>query len=658
MVAVTTAEVAPFLPFTKRTMDCPVCGGNRDDPAHKGIRCRGGMREGEERYAWCSREEHAGPLTPNANGYYRHFLAGPCHCGAIHPGAPAIHAVAPVRPRPPARSGPPKPITRPARLYHGELGTPARDFEVRRRGDRALMALHARFEWPVEGHAKPDKTYRFWRTGWSLDDIAVEDLPLYNAPALDDAPADCPVWLVEGQMAQEALQAAFTAARLSAVVLATYGATAIPSDDQLRDLVGHTVTLWSDRDDAGDGWRDALTAKLTALGISVRVCVWPDAPPKGDAVEYFGAGGTVADLVALTAPATLGNTETDVTQATPAGEPKSTLISTPDGETLRAQLREADAELRYTLDLAANTSLDGNVRWVQWKVQHDLRVWRRQCRARGESEDTPMPICLQDSGPDDGQDVRRPGWGHGAGLSKGTAGKHLHLLERAGGVRLSTHTTWEPAMRKGKETTERRDHIALVPALHTFAGARTLVNPLAPQKERGGARANAGRKPKVCATPGCESTSFVVRTFQEWECSQCGEIVREEIAPAKIVAGDADDGAEIKVDSLQREREEIKVDFAHPTADDIRLAQVTPATLRHVLELRPGEHVADYARRLAPYRISEPHAQRLYYGPHDHGAYVEGWVQRVRPRIPASGTAAAATNLFMQPTFAAEASNA
>src|SRR5260370_9537434 len=145
MVATAPADLAPFLPFTRRTFSCPVCGGNRDDPAHKGIRCRGGVREGEARYAWCSREEHAGTLTPNANGYYRHFLAGPCRCGQIHPGAPAIH-VAPVRPRPPARSGPPKPITRTTPPPHGALATPARVFEGRRRGDHAPLALHCRFE--------------------------------------------------------------------------------------------------------------------------------------------------------------------------------------------------------------------------------------------------------------------------------------------------------------------------------------------------------------------------------------------------------------------------------------------------------------------------------------------------------------------------------
>src|SRR5262249_36522498 len=44
----------------------------------------------------------------------------------------------------------------------------------------------------------------------------------------------------------------------------------------------------------------AIGERLSALGIEHQQVDWPDAPPKGDAVEFFGFGGTVEKLEELT----------------------------------------------------------------------------------------------------------------------------------------------------------------------------------------------------------------------------------------------------------------------------------------------------------------------------------------------------------------------
>jgi hypothetical protein len=69
-----------------RSRPCPVCGGGDDEPRGKGRRCSGFLSS-DGRYAHCTREEHAGLLSPDhgtAPPTYTHFLEGECHCGATH----------------------------------------------------------------------------------------------------------------------------------------------------------------------------------------------------------------------------------------------------------------------------------------------------------------------------------------------------------------------------------------------------------------------------------------------------------------------------------------------------------------------------------------------------------------------------------------------
>jgi hypothetical protein len=72
----------------KRTHPCPICRGGDDLPRGKGRRCSGYLSS-DNRFAFCTREEHAGRLEaqPTDPPTFRHLLEGDCHCGIVH--APA-----------------------------------------------------------------------------------------------------------------------------------------------------------------------------------------------------------------------------------------------------------------------------------------------------------------------------------------------------------------------------------------------------------------------------------------------------------------------------------------------------------------------------------------------------------------------------------------
>jgi hypothetical protein len=488
MVAAT--RVTPSDRF-KRRDPCPVCEGGKDDKPHKGIRCTG-YRGTDPRFVFCSRVTSDTPVMTAAGQCWRHWIGeGACHCGQTHVLVPVSGpgeghgALTLVKREPPAA---PKPINRPARLHHGELGAPVHVFEARH-ADGALMALHARFEWPEEGKAKPAKTLRWWRTGWSLDDLAIEDIPLYNLPALSAAPADVPVWLVEGEMAQGALQEALTAARYSAVVLATYGATALPSDAQLELQVGHTVILWPDPDEDGERWRDTLTLKLQALGISVRVCVWPDAPSKGDAVEYVASGGTVADLAALTSPAPLLAAPPPAVAAAPSPtEPRDIAVE----RELRVMAEQANARLKRNDVWDAKLRANANLRPVYKPTLQLLRdEWLRVARPAGQA----MPVY-------------REALAKKLGVPKNTVGVHLDKLAKAGIIAKKPSHTYD-------ENGLKRTHLAIVLPEETLAHPESLAM-----------LGWGGRRVQYCQNVECGSDDLIVhRTVT---CRACGTIQRDE----------------------------------------------------------------------------------------------------------------------------------
>jgi hypothetical protein len=99
-------RVNPGQRFRRKEDPCPICGGWERAARGQGIRCHG-YRATNPEYVYCTREDAAGALAPDpATGLYRHYLAGPCHCGVTHQGAPPPRARGLIRRRPEAPLGP------------------------------------------------------------------------------------------------------------------------------------------------------------------------------------------------------------------------------------------------------------------------------------------------------------------------------------------------------------------------------------------------------------------------------------------------------------------------------------------------------------------------------------------------------------------------
>ncbi|MBX6754519.1 MAG: hypothetical protein IRY86_09825 [Thermorudis peleae] len=182
---------------------------------------------------------------------------------------------------------------------------------IRALHDRGLWPRRERSEWPVvretryelrdvDGtlvavHVRLDTAdgKKLW---WELPDgrkglngLRVEDLPLYGMHRLGDTAA---VIVCEGEKAADAL------VRLGLPAVGTVcGASVTPSDAVLRPLIGRTVYLWPDNDDAGRAHMARIAARLAALGCAdLRWLEWPDAPPRGDAADFVARGGTADDV--------------------------------------------------------------------------------------------------------------------------------------------------------------------------------------------------------------------------------------------------------------------------------------------------------------------------------------------------------------------------
>ena len=154
----------------------------------------------------------------------------------------------------------------------------------------AVLAEKGRFE-TEDGR----KSFRWRQPGaerWA-GGVDMKEMPLYGAWKLRES--DGPVYFVEGEKACEACWAA----GLPAV---THGGGAGTKDfgASLDVLKGRDVYLWADNDPPGTAHMALIGAKLAVLGAKVRVVSVP-LPPKGDAYDYFAAGGRV-DAIESSAP--------------------------------------------------------------------------------------------------------------------------------------------------------------------------------------------------------------------------------------------------------------------------------------------------------------------------------------------------------------------
>jgi hypothetical protein len=172
----------------------------------------------------------------------------------------------------------------------------AATYEYRDAGGR-LVAVKARFEAP------PDKKRFAWRLPASerwdgLHGIPMTDIPLWGAELLRDADPQKPVIITEGEKAAQAC-------RDHGLLALTFGGGASTKEwgAALDVLRGRVVVLWPDNDEAGRLYMARLRSALAGIAAKV-ITVDPPNPPKGDAFEYFAAGGTADALLSHAPPET------------------------------------------------------------------------------------------------------------------------------------------------------------------------------------------------------------------------------------------------------------------------------------------------------------------------------------------------------------------
>jgi putative DNA primase/helicase len=121
--------------------------------------------------------------------------------------------------------------------------------------------------------------------------------PLYRLHQLATR-QDETIVVVEGENGVDAL------ADLNFLATTSGGAGSADSADW-QPLAGRSVVIWPDADEAGQGYAQAVAAKLSPLGCAVRIIDVSalDLPAKGDCVDWLAVncGATAEDVLALAA---------------------------------------------------------------------------------------------------------------------------------------------------------------------------------------------------------------------------------------------------------------------------------------------------------------------------------------------------------------------
>jgi 5S rRNA maturation endonuclease (ribonuclease M5) len=236
----------------KKARPCPICGGGDDMPRGKGQRCSGYL-SADGRFAYCTREEHAGnaQFEDTEPISYRHILEGECRCGLTHGSA---------------RTDDPE-ATYDYTDAAGELV-----FQVVRKAGKQFP------------QRRPDGN-----GGWIWNIRGVQRY-LYRLPeVLAAARAGETVYVVEGEKDVHALEAA------GVVATTNPGGAGKWRREYAAAFAGASeIVIVADRDERG-----ILHARLIAAtlnGVPVRIV---QAAEGKDAADHLAAGRTIAELVDL-----------------------------------------------------------------------------------------------------------------------------------------------------------------------------------------------------------------------------------------------------------------------------------------------------------------------------------------------------------------------
>lgn len=150
---------------------------------------------------------------------------------------------------------------------------------------------------------KPEKTFRLMEKDleWKLMDGPLAERPLYGSEHLDNAYTTAYIVICEGEKAAQAL----IDRGIPAVSMP--GANAIPSWEVLQETCRgfDRVFFWRDKDSKGEDGGYMLAARFWDNGAELWDLDWKDAPPKGDAYEFFTYGHSDEEFIQLLVESTL-----------------------------------------------------------------------------------------------------------------------------------------------------------------------------------------------------------------------------------------------------------------------------------------------------------------------------------------------------------------
>lgn len=302
-----------------RAHPCKICGGYAEMPPGQGIRCAGFLSADGE-WEHCTREEFAGNLKLDERTMpptVTHYMIGLCRCGTQHGDEQLRYA----RPSPPKPPKPPKPSKEdmPLQVRKYLLETLPDGWKLTatydyRDASGALVFVVLRYERPNhDGEGKPEKTFRQAHKvpgGWVMNLNGVTRV-LYRLPELLAAPADAPVFILEGEKCVEALRAVGLVATCTSGGALQWDKT----PGAAEALRGRRVIVLPDNDPPSEkaiesykGQRHAVMVArdLDGIAAAVRVLELPGLPSKGDIVDWLQAGGTADELISLVAQAATG----------------------------------------------------------------------------------------------------------------------------------------------------------------------------------------------------------------------------------------------------------------------------------------------------------------------------------------------------------------
>jgi putative DNA primase/helicase len=154
-----------------------------------------------------------------------------------------------------------------------------------------------RFEWPLQpGELKPKKKHGQRRMVnnewvWNLDGVPK---PLYRLPDVIEAVAmGRTVCVVEGEKAADAMVEAGFCATTNPLGAGKW------TEEHTATLKGATVAVFPDNDDPGEQHGQQVVKALFGVGCAVKLVRLKGLPPKGDVVDWFDAGGDMADLAEI-----------------------------------------------------------------------------------------------------------------------------------------------------------------------------------------------------------------------------------------------------------------------------------------------------------------------------------------------------------------------